>query len=212
MLIAAVLSLGAPLVQTDWAVKAPLATGQKQVWAVTADSTVAGGAHAATFDLVEEVNGGADAKGLVPVKLGLDNLTVDESSQPEAEGTGHVTSQIVLISADSDGSRQMFLALLFVYPTDPMTAGSEWKSEYPTTKVSYDFKATGVEKVKDEDTMKVTGTIKDSTPDGLDETGTWWVNHAGKVVKFKLVAHNWTVTMGNGMVVETTTMNGTLKP
>jgi hypothetical protein len=212
MLIAAVLSLGVPLVQDDWTVKAPLSSGQKQVWAVTSDSTVAGGAHKATFDLSEEVSGSADAKGLLPVKLGLDNLTVDESTMASADAVGKVSAQNVLISGDSDESRSMFLALLFVYPTDPMPAGYEWKGDYPTTKSSYDFKATGVEKVKDEDTMKVTGTIKDATTDGLNETGSWWVNHAGRVVKFKIEAHNWSVTMGNGMVVETITMDGALKP
>ena len=212
MLVVAALSLGFPVLQ-DLSVTPKLAKGQKYVWSLKCDATVGGQQHDTTMDLTEEVTGDSDSKGF-PVHLTLDNLAVDGSQYPGDDAKGVVSAQNVLQSADSDDRRKMFSALLFVFPSMPLTKGLTWKADFtnpPDSKVSYSYTATDTEKVNNEDTLKVTGTVKDATTGGLDESGTWWVNGAGKVVKFKLDTKNWSVTMGGGMQVDAT-ITGTLKP
>jgi len=213
MLVAAVLSLGVPLVQ-DWSVKNPIAKGWKSIWSIKASASAGAEAHDSSFDLTEEVTGDGDANGL-PVNLTLDNLMVDEAQVPGDECKGTVSTQGLPTKADSEEERHMYEALLFVYPSDALTTGMMWSKEFSatgvTSKVTYNYKVEGTEKVKDEDTLKVTGTVKEDGADGLNETGTWWINHAGKIVKFKLDAKNWHVTMGGGLSVDGT-LEGTLKP
>jgi hypothetical protein len=206
LLISAALALDA------WDIKPPAAKSQ---WSISADASAGGESHAATFDLSETPKDGGTATAPA-VHLEIANLMADTNPLPGASVDAVVNVQNALQStSDDDGNRRMFTPLLFVYPSVPVNLGDTWKADVTPTakeaqKVHLSFTAKAVEQVDGSDALQVTSTVKEDGDNNLSADGTWWVDKAGKIVKFKVTVKNWYVTMANGASVDGT-LTGKLK-
>ena len=101
----------------------------------------------------------------------------------------------------------MYTPLLFVYPTIPVNVGDTWKTDLAPAdktapKVTLEFTAKSIDPQNGVDALLVASKVKEAGPDALSADGEWWLDRSGKVLRFKVTAKNWHVSMRGGLTID----------
>jgi|GEM_PF-3351723 len=198
-----------------WTLKMPYEKGKKVVWTSKIHATADGMDHDATMDLV--LTPGDTAPGGRKVnyaweKLELDGNPVQIPATYDVimDDTGVVQDKT---GTDEDEIRRYASIYSFSYPKDPVKVGDKWKVEVTpkasgAQKITYTFEVKEATKVKDKDVLKITSVETEAGSSGIHNEGTWYVNHDGAIVKFKLDVTNWVVPFAGSQAAVNAVIEG----
>lgn len=185
-----------------WDIKPTLTKDSKTTYAMEIDVTAGPESHTAKFKFTT-TTGEKAADETYSTKVLWNAIEVDGNPSEDLPEWGFKIDKqggILGVSGDLDDSyRRMITPYFFVYPDKGIAAGEKWEAKLGAKKDAFTFKyeAKGIEKVKDEDAMKITGTFKEGEGD-MSGDGTWWVGKNGKIVKFDMKIKNWTIPFTGG--------------
>lgn len=201
--------IGALLVtpQADkWDLKAPLTPKTTSTWNVTIKADVGGEEHEAVMKLVSLVKETPADKPKEATFSWKDLVLDGGQSMPDNDWDVKIGEHGAISDAGEAGDevRRMLQPMLFVYPSAPVAVGDTWSeaikagADKDEHTMKLEFKAESVEKVGDQDALKVTEKLSETGTGTMSSTGTWWVAKDGKVLKFETKVVKWVVPMAGG--------------
>jgi len=130
-----------------------------------------------------------------------EKLTVDENEIGDQGPWEFALSAngVAVESMDDDGYRLMNLPFTLPYAEDAKV-GAEWKfSAKPKngSEAEWTCKAEAVEKIGDQETLKVLVKMAEKDKDGMQADGAWWMRRDGKPQRFRMKVVNWHVPMSD---------------
>lgn len=110
-------------------------------------------------------------------------------------------------SEHGDDFRRMMAPIMFLYPDKPVQVGDAWKLEFKPRPGSdgaiiYTCEAKAIEKVNEQEAMKVFLKFEEGGPQAMRGDGHFWIVKDGRVIRYEMNVVNWVVPMaGEGTPV-----------
>lgn len=168
--------------------------------------------HEAKFEFLTTI--GAKDGSFTPATVVWNAIELDGNPSPDLpEWSFRLNGQGAVTGTDLDDSyRRMISPFFFVYPSKPVAVGDKWEEKTGEKRAfTYQFESKGIERLANDDVMKISGTFKEVGGD-MTGDGTWWVAKTGQVKRFESKVKGWTIAFdGGGEVPMDATIKGTLK-
>lgn len=195
-----------------WDLKPALEAKATSTWNLTVKVEMGGETHDAALKLISTMKETPADKPKEATMAWKDLMLDGGQSMPDSEWDVKIGEHGAITDGAEAGDdiRRMLQPILFVYPSAPVAVGDTWTetikagSDKDDRTMTLEFKADSVEKVGDEDSLKVTEKLSEKGTDTMSSTGTWWVNKAGKVLKFETKVSKWVVPMAGGDPLDAT--------
>ncbi|HWP31280.1 MAG TPA: hypothetical protein VNK96_06120 [Fimbriimonadales bacterium] len=203
-LVFALLGQQEPIVQPErWEIKLPFEVGKTYNWSVAVDTTIQGSALTAEFKAVLSMKTKEEGGGLKGT-MGWQELYVNgEPAGEDATATNAIlNSRGMLINAESElgeDFRRMASVLFLIYPEAPIAPKDKWSYTYEAKKdsknykIKFDFEVMGIEKIKDQDTLKIFAKASEEGDTPMTSEGYFWVSKDGIPQKISINIKNWPV-------------------
>lgn len=190
-----------PVWQDKWEIKPQFTPKTESTLKVSID--IEGMGSHAEFTAFRTISSSDDkgAKG----KLGWKNITLDGQPVGEDEEFTAVfglRGNVVSVEHQfGDEMRRMTAPLVFIYPDKPIGVGDKWEFTFKPSGdnadklLTWSYEAKAVEKVKDQDAMKITAKFDEKGSEGMHGSGDYWLAKDGKILKIDLNVKSWPVPM-----------------
>jgi hypothetical protein len=190
----------APILMDKWTLKPDMEPKSKTTYAVVVNVEQGGQPHEAKLTMLREVKSADTKEAKVDVTwkdITLDDQPIGEDRTFPLTATlrGGLTSSA---GEFGDDERRMLSPFAFVYPESAVDVGDKWSFENKPTggtahTVSYEVKA--IEKIGEQDAMKIAFKLDEKEDLGEHAEGTFWVAKSGRVLRWDMKVKNWIVPM-----------------